>query len=58
MRFRTLSGQSPVPSVLCLGTSSYGTHIGAEQAWQLLDAFAEAKRRLDEVGIVPVSLMQ
>lgn len=40
MQYHPQFGPSPAPSVLCLGASGYGTHIGADQAWQLLDAFA------------------
>lgn len=41
MRYRPIPHTSLQPSVLCLGTSGYGTHIPAERAWQLLDTFAE-----------------
>ncbi len=41
MRYSTLPGLPLAPSVICLGTGGYGTNIPTEQAFALLDAFAE-----------------
>lgn len=41
MRYRPFPGLPLAPSVICLGTGGYGTNIPAEQAFALLDAYAE-----------------
>jgi aryl-alcohol dehydrogenase-like predicted oxidoreductase len=41
MKYLSLSEAHLTPSVICLGCGQYGTGIPAEQAWALLDAFAE-----------------
>jgi aryl-alcohol dehydrogenase-like predicted oxidoreductase len=41
MQYRPFPGLPLAPSVICLGTGGYGTNIPAEQAFALLDAYAE-----------------
>lgn len=41
MKYRSFANLPLAPSVICLGTGGYGTNIPAEQAFALLDAFAE-----------------
>ncbi len=41
MQYRPFPGLALAPSVICLGTGGYGTNIPAEQAFTLLDAYAE-----------------
>jgi aryl-alcohol dehydrogenase-like predicted oxidoreductase len=41
MRYRPFPGTPLVLSVICLGTGGYGTNIPTDQAYALLDAYAE-----------------
>lgn len=41
MQYRPFPGLPLAPSVICLGTGGYGTNIPTEQAFALLDAYAE-----------------
>mgnify|MGYP001095261446 CR=1 FL=1 len=41
MRYRRLPGTELDPSVIVLGTASFGTAIAADDSWRLLDAFLE-----------------
>ncbi len=41
MHYSPFAGVPLAPSVICLGTGGYGTNIPTEQAFALLDAFAE-----------------
>jgi aryl-alcohol dehydrogenase-like predicted oxidoreductase len=41
MRYQTIPHTGLMPSLLCLGTGGDGTNIPADEAWRLLDAFAE-----------------
>ena len=41
MRYTTLPATDFAPSVICLGTGSFGTRIPQDQAFAMLDLFAE-----------------
>ena len=42
MRYRQIPGTELNPSVIVLGTASFGSSISREDSWRMLDAFAEA----------------